>query len=158
VESFHDVRVNITTALTDILAFSMRQRMEISIPLQGGLPVPGESVSWSDDALPVKTDYTIRARSIRYDFQGDEAVITGEEVLDSSGLPVPAGLIVPFNNAGDAPAGWQKYLPPKNKFVVGHGSDHSAGDPGGSEELEFSSSTDGNHLGDINTNCTDPCT
>ena len=158
VESFHDVRVNITTALTDILAFSMRQRMEIPIPLQGDLPVPGEAVSWSDDALPVKTDYKIRARSIRYDFQGGEAMITGEEVLDSSGLPVPAGLIVPFNSAGEVPSGWQKYLPPKNKFVVGHGSDHSAGDPGGSEELEFSSSTDGNHWGDQYNNFTDPCT
>lgn len=78
VEPYSDVRSDIDTAIDNIIDIIHRPTSEISIPLQGSLPVPGEKITWTDESFFDDVTLWIRARDITYDFDNDEIIISGE--------------------------------------------------------------------------------
>jgi len=75
---FHTTQANVETALGDILDTMAMLTAAIPVPLTGDLPAPGEKVELTDTRLQNDTDIAIRARTIRYDFDNEEVLITGE--------------------------------------------------------------------------------
>lgn len=68
----------IDTALGNILTVLQKPIVNWRIPIQEGLPVPGEKTSWTDQSLVVDTDAWFRARTIKFDIDNWEIVIEGE--------------------------------------------------------------------------------
>jgi hypothetical protein len=145
---YHDVAIYIKTAQMDVLTFLLQQQIEIEIPNEGALILPGQLISWTDTALRNDTSYEIYARSIRYNFDKASVVIIGEKKITASDLPIKAGMIFPYYQANDnIPAGWSKYADVKDRCIVGHGTDHSAATVGGSKTISFNCASDGGHVG-----------
>jgi len=78
VEPFHDTRSNISTALQNILGIVNKDISEISIPLDGNLPVPGIRYTWPDTMLVTNSHTHINVRSMSYDFINEEVILSGE--------------------------------------------------------------------------------
>ncbi len=66
-----------------------------------------------------------------------------------SGSVIPAGLIVPFNNAGAAPSGWTLFTGANGKLIIGAGGALSVGATGGSNSGAISVSAASNHTGTV---------
>jgi hypothetical protein len=78
VDVFHDTEANIRSALICIRsAYYERDQADISIPIDGTLPNPGEKISWVDSNLPIDIPGYIRASSISYDFYNHEITLNG---------------------------------------------------------------------------------
>jgi len=149
---YHDIPVYVKTAQMDVLTFLLQQQIEIEIPSEGDLIVPGQLISWTDTALRNSTSYEIYARSIRYNFDKESVIIIGEKKITSTDLPVKAGMIFPYNQTSDdIPAGWSKYADVKDRCIVGHGTNHSAATIGGTKLVEFNCVSDGGHAGAAST-------
>jgi hypothetical protein len=136
INQWHLARANINTILDDILTVLERQWCELTMPAGSNLPVPGQKITFTDNAVLEGTYYTIRARNISYDFNSHRIVIEG----DGSGLPVaaleiPLNLVVCYDSAAAAPTGWQKFTDADGKHLKGVPSGGALGDGGGSTNL-----------------------
>lgn len=78
VDPYTDVRDDIDILIDNILDIRHRLRSDITIPLQGNLPVPGEKITWTDESFFDDLTLWIRARDITYDFDNEEITISGE--------------------------------------------------------------------------------
>jgi hypothetical protein len=78
VEPYTDIRDDINTLINNILDIRHRIKSDITIPLQGSLPVPGEKITWTDESFFNDLTIWIRARDITYDFDNEEITISGE--------------------------------------------------------------------------------
>ena len=81
IEPYHDTKSNVSAALVNILTVLNKDVAEVRIPISATLPDPGKRISFSDTQMVVDTSTWIRARIISYDFENDEAVITGEGII-----------------------------------------------------------------------------
>jgi hypothetical protein len=78
IEPCSGVLADIVTAIGNMLDILHRPTCEITIPLQAGLPAPGEKISWTDDSFYLPVNLWVRARDITYDFDQEEIIISGE--------------------------------------------------------------------------------
>ena len=77
----------------------------------------------------------------------DAATITEVMSVEVDFLPVPIGLIIPFNDTS-IPDGWTRFSSADNKMIIGAGSSYNPGNSGGSTSLSITSqslSTAGSH-------------
>ena len=84
-EPFDNDRTRISGSLTNILTLIHSPRAEIPLPIDEGLPVPGEAVTGTDDKTKQDVTFDIRGRNIRYDFGAKipKAYIEGEGTLEA---------------------------------------------------------------------------
>ena len=78
VTPYHDTKANIETALAAILVILHKPYCEITLPMQGDLPDPGEKISWTDTQTVEDISAVIRCRTSTYDPDMNEARIIGE--------------------------------------------------------------------------------
>jgi len=78
---YTDVQADVQTQLTSMLTLLNAPFCRLPIPMEGSLPVPGKKITITDTMLGDDTTITIHARSIKYDFDNDEAVIEGEGTI-----------------------------------------------------------------------------
>lgn len=75
---FQTEKADIKIAINNILTNIHLPSATVDIPFQGGLPVPGERISWTNASLGMSTDVYIRCRHLRYDPINDTVSITGD--------------------------------------------------------------------------------
>jgi len=82
IEPFHTDKSEVSTALLNILGVLSKDVAEITIPIEGALPEPGNKLTFTDTQTIVDMTTWIRARNIRYDFSTliPKATIRGEGV------------------------------------------------------------------------------
>ena len=80
---FDTDRARISESLTDILTLIHKPRAEIPLPIDEGLPVPGEAVTGTDEKTKQPVTFNIRGRNIRYDYGAKvpKAYVEGEGTL-----------------------------------------------------------------------------
>jgi hypothetical protein len=81
VEPYHDTLANITAALTNILTVMNKDTATISLPITTSLPAPGKKLTFSDNQMPQDMSTYIWARTLQFDFENDEVMISGEGVI-----------------------------------------------------------------------------
>lgn len=79
VKPFHTSSTVIESALNDILSLSNSLNMELGIPLDAELPVPGQRITTVNDSMHISTEAWIRAATFQYVVQPDreELVVSG---------------------------------------------------------------------------------
>lgn len=78
IPAFNDSEDAVKSCLVMVRDILIRDKVTISIPAKGDIPVPGEKLSWTDSTLPVDIPGYIRARIISYDFIRGRISITGD--------------------------------------------------------------------------------
>ena len=81
VTPYHDSKSVVATALQNILAVLTKNTADIRIPISDSLPTPGTKITFTDSQMVVSTTTYIWARSLSYDFENEEVVISGEGVI-----------------------------------------------------------------------------
>ena len=81
-EPYDYTKSTVKATLQAILAYLNKPIVTISMPIYGvTLPVPGEKFTVPDTALVADTVSEIYVRSIQYDFDNDEFIISGEGII-----------------------------------------------------------------------------
>lgn len=78
---FADTQNRIETALDNILTVANKARCRLRVPFTGSLPTVGKKLPWTDTSLGQDLGAYIRARTLTYDFIGEEVTIEGEGEL-----------------------------------------------------------------------------
>jgi len=84
-EAYQDVRADVAASLQSISTLHHKQRATIPLPIESGLPVPGEAINGPDTSTKRDITFAIRARHIQYDFMSGvpKAIIEGEGTISS---------------------------------------------------------------------------
>ena len=80
VTPYHDTKSNVLAALTNILTVLNKTTAEIRMPITSTLPDPGKRLTFSDTQLITNISTYLRARTLIYDFNNEEIIVTGEGV------------------------------------------------------------------------------
>jgi len=78
---YHDIKNNVSAALQNILSVMSKNTADITIPVSSSLPDPGTKITFTDTRMVSGVSTYIRARTISYDFENYQVIITGEGVI-----------------------------------------------------------------------------
>ena len=82
VTPYQHARSDVSSALTELLVYELKNQVRLSIPITDDLPVPGEQITFTDtDNFEQDLSVTMFCRNIRYDFENDAVEISGDGVL-----------------------------------------------------------------------------
>ena len=82
VTPYQYLRAGVSAALIELLAYELKSKIHLKIPVTDNIPVPGEQITYTDtDNFEQDLDVTMFCRNIRYDFENDTVEISGDGVL-----------------------------------------------------------------------------
>ncbi|MCK5613052.1 hypothetical protein KAR91_64865 [Candidatus Pacearchaeota archaeon] len=73
-----DIRSKVSARLSDILSYLSAPRINVSLPMDEGIPLPGQKITVIDDMRHIPLTATFRSRNIQYDFDKRTLTIGGE--------------------------------------------------------------------------------